>query len=76
MYDSEPEPYFMLTMNTFLAAGGVVTLAAMSITAFAQGRGGAPPPMPMPAALQNYQTVTAERTSSPDGSKRTSPVSP
>jgi hypothetical protein len=53
MYDSGPE----IIMRKFL----LIALASISIAAFGQGRGGAPPPQPMPAVLQNYQPVTAER---------------
>ena len=61
----------MLTMRTLLPVAGALALASISIAVIslgrgaAQGRGGAPPP-PMPAVLQNYQPVTAERLKNPE----------
>ncbi len=59
MYDNGPEPI----MKKFLPVAGTLALASISI--FGQGRGAAPPPPPMPAVLQNYQPVTAERLKNP-----------
>ena len=54
-----------LNMKTILPVAGALALASISIALFAQGRGGAPP-APMPAVLQNYQPVTAERLKNPE----------
>ena len=55
----------MPTMRIMLPIAGAAALASVSIAVFAQGRGGAPP-QPVPAALQNYAPVTAERLKNPE----------
>src|ERR1043165_8853063 len=55
----------MLKLKTLLPLAGALALASISIAVFAQGRGAAPPP-PVPAILQNYQPVTAERLKNPE----------
>ena len=52
-------------LKTLIPVAGALALASISIAVFAQGRGGGPP-APMPAILQNYAPVTAERLKNPE----------
>src|SRR6516165_4129825 len=59
VYDDRPR----VRMRSYIL---IVAAASLAVVSFAQPGGGPAPQAPMPAVLQNYQPVTAQRLQKPE----------